>query len=74
MFSSLWLVFFACPAIVRADGWDDFSNNLAADLAPILALFIEMTKQYLSKSITMADYFIFAMASIGILTAIISAI
>ncbi|OCK94839.1 uncharacterized protein K441DRAFT_430883, partial [Cenococcum geophilum 1.58] len=54
---------------------DDFSNNLAADLALILALFGEqMTKQYLSESITMVDYFIFAMRPIGILTAIISAI
>ena len=60
---------------MRADGWDDFSSNLAADLAPILALFSEqMTKQYVSESITMVDYFIFAMAPIGILTAIISAI
>ena len=33
-----------------------------------------MTKQYLSESITTVDYFIFAMALISILTAIISAI
>jgi hypothetical protein len=72
MFSFLWLVFLACPAVVRADGWDDFSNNLAADLALILALFGEqMTKQYLSESITTVDYFIFAMAHIGILTSAI---
>ena len=73
MFSFLWLVFLACPAVRRI--WDDFSNNLAADLALILALFGEqITKQNLSESITMVDYFIFAMGPIGVLTAIISAI
>ncbi|KAH8659517.1 hypothetical protein BGZ61DRAFT_499823 [Ilyonectria robusta] len=60
---------------VRADGWDDFSNNLATDLAPFLSLFGEqITKQYLSESITPLDYFIFAMAPMGILTAVVSAI
>ncbi|UKZ58095.1 hypothetical protein TrVGV298_011960 [Trichoderma virens] len=60
---------------VRADGWDDFSNNLATDLAPFLSLFGEqITKQYLSESITTIDYFIFAMAPMGILTAVVSAI
>ncbi|KAJ3529286.1 hypothetical protein NM208_g9835 [Fusarium decemcellulare] len=60
---------------VRADGWDDFSNNLATDLAPFLSLFGEqITKQYLSESITLLDNFIFAMAPMGILTAVVSAI
>jgi hypothetical protein len=68
-------VSFSCLSGYRADGWDEFSNNLAADLALILAFFGEqMTKQYLSESITTVDYFIFAMGPIGILTAIISAI
>lgn len=59
----------------RADFWDDFSNNLATDLAPFVTLFGEqVTKQYLSESITRLDYFIFAMAPIGILTALVSAI
>ncbi|KAK2773597.1 ankyrin repeat domain-containing protein 28 [Colletotrichum kahawae] len=58
-----------------ADGWDDFTNNLATDLAPIISLFGEQaTKQYLSESITWLDYFIFSMAPIGILTALVSAI
>lgn len=53
--------------LVRADGWDDFSNNLATGLAPFLSLFGEqITKQYLSESITAIDYFIFAMAPMGI--------
>lgn len=60
---------------VYADGWDDFSNNLATDLAPFLALFGEQTtKQYLSESITVLDYYIFSIAPLGILTAVISAI
>ncbi|KAF6826344.1 ankyrin repeat domain-containing protein 28 [Colletotrichum plurivorum] len=60
---------------VAADGWDDFANNMATDLAPVISLFGEQaTKQYLSESIYMIDYFIFAMAPIGILTALVSAI
>ncbi|KAM0283933.1 hypothetical protein ACHAO9_009459 [Fusarium lateritium] len=68
-----WFYFILPP--VQADGWDDFSNNLATDLAPILSLFGEqITKQYLSESIHNIDYFIFALAPIGILTAVVSAI
>ncbi|KAL0764699.1 hypothetical protein CaCOL14_012789 [Colletotrichum acutatum] len=64
-----------CLPAVLADWWDDFSNNLASDLAPLLSLFGEqITKQYLSESTTVVDYFIFAMAPMGILTAIVSAI
>lgn len=60
---------------VRADDLSDFSNNLATDIAPLFVLFGEsMTKQYLSESTSFLDYFIFAMAPIGILTAIVSAI
>ncbi|KAK2771388.1 ankyrin repeat domain-containing protein 28 [Colletotrichum kahawae] len=59
----------------QADGWDDFSKNLATDLAPILALFGEqITKQFLSESTTMWDNFIFAMAPLGVITAVVSAI
>ncbi|ETS86383.1 hypothetical protein PFICI_00211 [Pestalotiopsis fici W106-1] len=62
-------------ATAKADGWDDFANNLATDLAPILALFGEQaTKQFLSESTTRLDNFIFAMAPLGILTAVVSAI
>ncbi|KAK2002120.1 hypothetical protein LX36DRAFT_652618 [Colletotrichum falcatum] len=58
-----------------ADAWDDFANNLATDLAPILALFGEqVTKQFLSESTTMWDNFIFAMAPLGVITAVVSAI
>ncbi|KAK4168206.1 hypothetical protein QBC43DRAFT_296878 [Cladorrhinum sp. PSN259] len=65
----------ACFLHVRADDLSDFSNNLATDIAPLLVLFGDsMTKQYLSESTSFLDYFIFAMAPIGVLTAIISAI
>jgi ankyrin repeat protein len=59
----------------HAEGWDDFSNNLATDLSPLLALFGEqVTKQFLSESLSPLDNFIFAMAPLGILTAVVSAI
>ena len=58
-----------------ADDLSDFSNHLFTDIGPLLALFGDtMTKQYLSESTSFLDYFIFAMAPIGILTAITSAI
>ncbi|KAK5659018.1 hypothetical protein OQA88_1105 [Cercophora sp. LCS_1] len=53
----------------------EFSNNLASDLGPLLALFGEsMTIQYLSECTSIADYIIFATAPIGIITALVSAI
>jgi ankyrin repeat protein len=57
------------------DELSDFSNNLATDVGPLLVLFGEaMTKQFLSESISFLDYFIFAMAPIGIITAVVSTI
>ncbi|KAJ6178734.1 hypothetical protein N7519_009195 [Penicillium mononematosum] len=70
----LFAILVALP-VVRAGGWDDFSNNLATDLAPFLSLFGEqITKQYLSESVRPIDYFIFAMAPMGILTGVVSTI
>lgn len=58
-----------------ADWWDDFSNNLATDLSPLLALFGEqVTQQFLSESTSVVDNFIFAMAPLGIVTAVVSVI
>jgi len=55
--------------------WDDFANNLATDLAPLITLFGEqVTKQYLSESVGFLDTLIFALAPLGILTAVVSAI
>ena len=60
---------------VVADKGDDFSNNLFSDLAPLLQLFGEqVTKQFMSQSMGWADHIIFAMAPLGILTAIVGAI
>ncbi|EGE03227.1 ankyrin repeat-containing protein [Trichophyton equinum CBS 127.97] len=55
--------------------WDEFSNNLATDLAPLISLFGEApTKQYLSECLTKTDIIIFSMAPLGIITTIVSAI
>lgn len=55
--------------------FDDILNNLGSDLAPLLALFGEqVTIQYLSESFSLFDNYIFALAPLGIITAMISAI
>ncbi|CAL5866205.1 uncharacterized protein PFLUO_LOCUS412 [Penicillium psychrofluorescens] len=60
---------------VAADGWEDFTNNLATDLAPLITLFGEkLTKQFLSESITVLDNVIFALSPLGVLTAVVSVI
>ncbi|KAJ6438354.1 ankyrin repeat domain-containing protein 28 [Purpureocillium lavendulum] len=61
--------------VAAGDDLADFSNNLAQDLGPLLALFGEsVTRQYLSESTTILDYLIFALCPLGIITAIVSAI
>ncbi|KAI8932238.1 hypothetical protein NX059_011117 [Plenodomus lindquistii] len=63
------------PAATCASGWEEIANNLSTDLAPILQLFGEqVTKQYLAESTSWLDCVIFAMAPLGILTAIVSMI
>ncbi|UZP45130.1 hypothetical protein NXS19_012942 [Fusarium pseudograminearum] len=63
------------PASVKADSGDDFSNNLFSDLAPLLVLFGErVTMQFLSQSMGWSDCIILAMAPLGIITTIVSAI
>ncbi|KAL4908578.1 hypothetical protein BDW74DRAFT_175262 [Aspergillus multicolor] len=55
--------------------WDDFSNNLATDLAPFVSLFGENpTKQHLSECLTPVDAVIFAIAPLGVITAMVSVI
>ncbi|KAL4993096.1 hypothetical protein BDV10DRAFT_179690 [Aspergillus recurvatus] len=58
------------------EGWDDFSNNLATDLSPLIALFGEqVTKQFLGESLSPLDNFIFAMVPLDIFfAAVVSAI
>ena len=69
------LAIFGFVVQARANGWDDFTNNLATDLAPLVALFGEqVTKQFLSESTSPLDNIIFAVAPLGILTAVVSVI
>jgi len=60
---------------VLADTGGDFSNNLFTDIAPFLALFgDQVAKQYMSHSLSWNEDLIFAIAPLGIITAITSAI
>ncbi|KAL3430484.1 hypothetical protein BDV09DRAFT_178498 [Aspergillus tetrazonus] len=60
---------------VRAGGWEDFADNFATDLAPLVALFGErLTKQFLAESTSRLDNLIFALCPLGILTAVVSVI
>ncbi|RSL82168.1 hypothetical protein CEP51_005353 [Fusarium floridanum] len=54
---------------------EDFANNLFSDLGPLLALFGErVTTQFLSQATGWADSILLAMAPLGIVTIIVSAI
>ncbi|RSM09365.1 hypothetical protein CEP52_004221 [Fusarium oligoseptatum] len=54
---------------------EDFANNLFSDLGPLLALFGErVTTQFLSQATGWADSILLAMAPLGIITIIVSAI
>jgi len=69
------LFFSGVSALSSTEEWADFSDNLVTDLAPLLTLFGEqVTKQFLSESVGFLDNVIFALAPLGILTAVVSAI
>ncbi|KAF3080174.1 hypothetical protein TWF706_002821 [Orbilia oligospora] len=69
------VVVLACTPSSAAFEWNNFTNNLATGLAPLITLFGEqVTKQFLSESLSTWDSIIFAMAPLGILTAIVSVI
>ncbi|RPA83159.1 hypothetical protein BJ508DRAFT_207357, partial [Ascobolus immersus RN42] len=72
----LYASFLSLANGVRAeDSGDEFSNNLLSDLSPLLALFGEQfAKQFMSHSLTIADNVVFAMAPIGVITALVGAI
>ena len=75
----LTLVIAGLPCVNAAlpsdDNGDQFSNNLFSDLAPLIALFGEqVSKQFISNSTSFVDNIIFAMAPLGIITAVVSAI
>ncbi|KAJ6157740.1 hypothetical protein N7470_005332 [Penicillium chermesinum] len=70
----LFLILLFAP-VALADDWEDFTNNLATDLAPLITLFGEqLTKQFLSESISYLDNIIFALSPLGVLTAVVSLI
>ncbi len=74
LYLTILALLFPAP-YVQASGLDNFSNNLATDIGPLLALFGEsVTIQYLSESTSYLDYFIFGMVPIGIITALVSVI
>lgn len=81
-FLSLLLLFLFVPSATalfgasnETDFWDDFANNFATDLAPVIALFGEqVTKQFLSQSTTILDVIIFSVGPLGIITAVVSCI
>ena len=69
------LVVTAFSPLAAADGGYDFSNNLFSDMAPVLALFGEhVAKQFMSQSMGWADNILFAMAPLGVITAVVGAI
>ncbi|KAH6637297.1 hypothetical protein F5144DRAFT_570182 [Chaetomium tenue] len=62
-------------ALTSAEGWADFADNFATDLAPLITLFGEqVTKQFFSESTGFLDNIIFGLAPLGIITAVVSAI
>ena len=68
------VVFYSLIAVAASSGSDTY-NNLSSDLSPLIALFGEqVTKQFLSQSITFADCILFAAAPLGLLTGVVSAI
>ncbi|KAL5093277.1 hypothetical protein Trisim1_011081 [Trichoderma cf. simile WF8] len=70
IFFMLWLAGHA-----SADGGDDFANNLASDLGPIIALFGErVVMQFMSQAMGIADCILLAVAPIGAITTVVSAI
>ncbi len=62
-------------ALSSAEEWSDFADNFATDLAPLITLFGEqVTKQFLSESVSFLDNVIFGLGPLGILTAVVSVI
>ncbi|KAA8894727.1 hypothetical protein FN846DRAFT_785993 [Sphaerosporella brunnea] len=67
------LVFYS--GVVASGSGDDFTNNLFSDLSPLLSLFGErFANQFMSQSMGWLDNIVFAMAPLGILTAMVAAI
>lgn len=59
----------------ESDSGDAFTFNLLSDLGPLLSLFGEQfAKQFMSESFGWSDHILFAMAPLGIITAMVGAI
>ncbi|KAF4850525.1 hypothetical protein CGCSCA4_v003757 [Colletotrichum siamense] len=68
------LILGSIGGVAGFDG-DDFVNNLITDLTPLLSLFGErVTTDFMSQAISLADCLLIALAPLGILTIIVSAI
>ncbi|KAJ5197928.1 uncharacterized protein N7498_007045 [Penicillium cinerascens] len=71
----LLFIFVLVPIVLADDDWEDFTNNLATDLAPLITLFgTRLTKQFLSESVDLVDNVIFALSPLGVLTTVVSVI
>ena len=73
--SAAILILIISHGAAAEDNGDEFSNNLASDLGPLIALFGEQfARQFMSQSMSWADNVLFACAPLGIITAIVGAI
>ncbi|OQD77144.1 hypothetical protein PENDEC_c003G06013 [Penicillium decumbens] len=75
MHLTLLFILALVPFVLADDDWEDFTNNLATDLAPLITLFGErLTKQFLSESTDLIDNVIFALSPLGVLTTVVSVV
>lgn len=72
---AFFLIIGLLAATASAQDLKDFSNDLASDLGPLLTLFGErITIQFFSECLSPVDCLIFALAPIGLITAVVSVI
>ncbi|KAF2449915.1 ankyrin [Karstenula rhodostoma CBS 690.94] len=75
LYAVVLLVIFPHTVAADEDSPSEFAFTVFTDLAPLLALFGEQfARQFMSESLTWLDHIIFAMAPLGIVTAIVGAI
>jgi hypothetical protein len=72
---SRYVLLLLAPGFAVAMSGADTYNNLFSDLSPLIALFGEqVSKQFLSQSLSFIDCILFSMAPLAILTGVVSAI
>ncbi|KAL2691305.1 hypothetical protein Neosp_001686 [[Neocosmospora] mangrovei] len=75
LITSVFIILAMLVGFASAEGFGDFVNDLYSDLAPLLALFGErVTMQFISQALGIADCIALAMAPLGIITIMVSAI